>query len=98
MPLRSHSVKSKKRPSRKCGMTVSPGDILTADDVAQVLHVRRVTALDLARRGDLRGFRDGRSWRFHAAVVTDYIDAKRAAATRRGVAAMTAKRRLNPPR
>ena len=79
-------------------MTVSPGDILTADDVAHLLHVRRVTVLDLARRGDLRGFRVGRSWRFHAADVTDYIDAMRAAATRRSVVAITAQRRLKQRR
>jgi excisionase family DNA binding protein len=42
--------------------TFSREDLLTADEVAEVLRLKRATALDYMRRGVIPAFKLGRRW------------------------------------
>ncbi len=42
--------------------TFSREDLLTADEVAEVLRLKRTTALDYMRRGVIPAFKLGRRW------------------------------------
>jgi excisionase family DNA binding protein len=53
------------------------GDILTAEEVAQLLQLRPSTVHDMARRGALPSLMLGKHRRFHRDDVTAYIDALR---------------------
>lgn len=52
-------------------------DVLTRDEVAQLLRLRPSTVADLARRGDLRSVKFGRHRRYLREDVMTYINAQR---------------------
>jgi excisionase family DNA binding protein len=54
-------------------MTENP-EILTVDQVADKLHIRRSTVQDYARRGRLPGFKVGRQWLFLAEDIRAAIE------------------------
>ena len=43
--------------------------IMTVKELSQYLRVHPATIYKLVRRGELRGFRMGSDWRFHAGVI-----------------------------
>jgi excisionase family DNA binding protein len=49
-------------------------DEMAADDVAQYLNVHRKTVINLVERGELRGYRVGRNWRFRKSDVDEYLE------------------------
>lgn len=68
-----------------------PAPALNVHDVAVQLDQDEQTVRELARRGELRGFKAGRGgvtspWRFRQSAVEEFI-AKREAAAQRGHAA-----------
>lgn len=58
-------------------MSVSEGDILTVDDVAQLLRLRPSTVAEMARRGSLPSFKLGRHVRFHREDIAAHIASMR---------------------
>jgi hypothetical protein len=48
-------------------------DLLTADDVAALLHLKRTTALDYMRRGVVPAFKLGRRWYAHRARLAAHV-------------------------
>ena len=44
--------------------SLTPHDVMTADEVAEMLRLPISTVYELARRGELPGRRFGRAWRF----------------------------------
>jgi excisionase family DNA binding protein len=72
-------------------MRASTSGLLSVRDVAEQTGQDEQTVRDLARRGELRGFKAGRGgvtspWKFRPAAVEEFI-ALREAAARRGLAA-----------
>jgi excisionase family DNA binding protein len=49
-------------------------EVLTASDVANILHLPVSTVYYLARRGELPALRLGRSWRFLRSRLEDYLN------------------------
>jgi excisionase family DNA binding protein len=49
-------------PSDTDGVAFSREDLLTAEEVAEVLRLKRATALDYMRRGVIPAFKLGRRW------------------------------------
>ena len=54
---------------------LTPADVLTVSDVAELLRMPRSTVYDLARRGLLPGHRLGRSLRFIRAEIDAWLRA-----------------------
>ena len=52
-------------------------DALTAEEVAEILHVGRNAVYDLAKTGELGSYRIGRRLRFTYADVQAYIERER---------------------
>jgi len=52
-------------------------DEMTTDDVAHYLNVHRKTVINLVERGELRGYRVGRNWRFRKSDVDEYLERQR---------------------
>lgn len=52
-------------------------EVLTADQAAEFLQVSLRTVLQLARDGELRGHKVGRSWRFCRSDVIAYVRGER---------------------
>lgn len=50
---------------------------LTASDVSKTLGISRRTVYQLAQRGEIAHYRFGRSIRFTAADILDYMNASR---------------------
>ena len=50
-----------------------PFEIMTADQVAELLQVSRDMIYHLATRGDLRGRKVGRIWRFSRAAIDEFM-------------------------
>ena len=48
-------------------------EILTVDDVMQMLYIGRNTVYNLLNSGELKGFRIGRTWKIPKDCLTDYI-------------------------
>ncbi len=48
-------------------------DILTADEVAQLMRVSRDTVYRLVARGELPGRKVGRAWRFSRAAIQQHL-------------------------
>lgn len=59
-------------------MAADLAPVLTPDEVAALLQVRRSTVMELHRRGDLPSVRIGKHVRFLSADVLAYLDALRA--------------------
>jgi excisionase family DNA binding protein len=50
-----------------------PGKLLTTKQVQERLGVSERTVFNFMERGDLKGFKVGRSWRFEESEVEDYL-------------------------
>lgn len=48
-------------------------DVLTAKQVAELLHIPKSTVYDLARRGVLPAHRVGRAWRFVRQEIEQWL-------------------------
>jgi excisionase family DNA binding protein len=48
--------------------------LMETDDVARYLNVHRKTVINLVERGELRGYRVGRNWRFRKSDVDEYLE------------------------
>ena len=55
-------------------MTVPDEQLLETADVARHLNVHRKTVINLVERGELRGYRVGRNWRFRKSDVDEYLE------------------------
>jgi len=51
--------------------------LLETDDVARYLNVHRKTVINLVVRGELKGYRVGRNWRFRKSDVDEYLERQR---------------------
>lgn len=56
---------------------VSDEQLMETDDVARYLNVHRKTVINLVERGELRGYRVGRNWRFRKSDVDAYLEQQR---------------------
>jgi excisionase family DNA binding protein len=54
-------------------------EILTLQDVADLLKVGLKTAYTMAQQGDLPGFKVGQQWRFKLGDINGWIEAQKAA-------------------
>jgi excisionase family DNA binding protein len=52
-------------------------ELLNVKQVQEYLKVSERTVFNLISRGDLKGFKAGRSWRFRISDVQDYEDKQR---------------------
>lgn len=57
-----------------------PEKLLDVDEVAALLGLHSQTIYDMARTGELAGFKVGRVWKFRPSDVRAWQDAKAAAA------------------
>ena len=48
-------------------------EILTTGQVAKLLKIHRATVRKLAQRGEIPGWREGRSWRFSKSEVMKHL-------------------------
>ena len=53
--------------------TLTRNDLLTPDDVAAILRLKRTTALDYMRRGVIPAFKLGRKWYSHRARLARHL-------------------------
>ena len=57
------------------GAIIVPDEkLMETDDVARYLNVHRKTVINLVERGELRGYRVGRNWRFRKSDVDQYLE------------------------
>jgi len=54
-------------------MAASSDDILSIDDLATYLKISKSTLYKLAQAGRLPGQKVGKRWRFHRAVVDEWL-------------------------
>ena len=57
---------------------MSNEQLMETDDVARYLNVHRKTVINLVERGELRGYRVGRNWRFRRDDVEAYLERQQA--------------------
>jgi excisionase family DNA binding protein len=55
------------------GTTLTKSDLLTPDEVADVLRIQRSTVLDRLRRGALPGRKFGKSWLILRSQLEEHI-------------------------
>ena len=48
-------------------------DMVTIEDMCEMLHIGRNKAYELLRSGSLGGFKEGRAWKIPKFAVEDYI-------------------------
>ena len=48
-------------------------DILTVDDVAEILKIGSTQAYKIIRNGELKAFKEGKSWKIPKIALIDYI-------------------------
>ncbi|HAG99434.1 MAG TPA: DNA-binding protein [Ktedonobacter sp.] len=53
------------------------GKLLTTKQVQEMLGVSERTIFNFMERGDLKGFKVGRSWRFEESDIEEYINRQR---------------------
>lgn len=53
------------------------GKLLTTKQVQELLGVSERTIFNFMNRGDLKGFKVGRSWRFEESEIEDYLKKQR---------------------
>jgi excisionase family DNA binding protein len=53
------------------------GKLLTTKQVQEMLGVSERTIFNFIDRGELKGFKVGRSWRFEESDIEDYINRQR---------------------
>ena len=51
-------------------------EILTVEEVSELLYIGRNTTYDLLRSGELKGFRIGRVWKIPRNNIDRYIEEK----------------------
>lgn len=51
-------------------------EILTVDDVMELLYIGKNTVYHLLQSGELKAFRIGRTWKIPRDCLTDYIISK----------------------
>jgi excisionase family DNA binding protein len=51
-------------------------DVLTVEQLAELLHVDEATVREAARKGELPGRKIGRHWRFSRRAVLDWLGAR----------------------
>lgn len=51
-------------------------EILTVEEVSEILYIGRNTTYDLLRKGELPGFRIGRVWKIPRQALESYITSK----------------------
>ena len=51
-------------------------DLITIDDLCQLLAIGRNTAYSLLKSGEVKAFRIGRHWKIPRASATEYISRK----------------------
>lgn len=51
-------------------------EILTVEEVSEILYIGRNTTYDLLRSGELKGFRIGRVWKIPRNNIDRYIEEK----------------------
>lgn len=56
---------------------IRPRPLLTAKQVAEILQWNPFTVIKKTERGELPGFKLGRSWRYREEDITRWIDEKR---------------------
>lgn len=54
-------------------MSKSSSDILTVEEVAELLKIPRSSVYKLAQEGKIPGKKVGRHWRFHRGVLLCYV-------------------------
>ena len=54
-------------------MEYTNNEILTVEEVADILYIGKNTVYSLLRSGDLRAFRIGKSWRIPRFCLDEYI-------------------------
>jgi len=58
------------------------GKLLTSKQVQELLGLSERTVFTLIKRGELKGFKAGREWRFEQKDLDDYIERQRQKAQR----------------
>lgn len=53
---------------------MNDNEIMTVEEVCEVLYIGRNTAYDLLNSGQLRGFRIGRVWKIPRDALTRFIE------------------------
>jgi excisionase family DNA binding protein len=56
-------------------MAIKAREIMTAEELAQLLRVNRTTIYRLLKNGDIPAFRVGKDWRFQREAVESWIKA-----------------------
>ena len=49
-----------------------PAKVLTVSELAVYLHVHRATIYRLLKKGELRGFKIGKGWRFNVEEIDEW--------------------------
>jgi excisionase family DNA binding protein len=52
---------------------ISPSPVRTVNEIADELHVHRITIYRLLKSGKIPGFKIGRVWRFDSAQVREWL-------------------------
>ena len=66
-----------RRPSRLAKESRTEREILTAEQVAELLQVSTKTVYRLVGRGELRAKKVGRAWRFLRSDIRKYLESER---------------------
>lgn len=48
-------------------------DILTIEDVAEILKIGMTKTYQLVRSGDLKGYKEGKDWRIPKQALNEYV-------------------------
>ena len=48
-------------------------DILTIEDVAEILKIGMTKTYQLVRSGDLKGYKEGKDWRIPKQALSEYV-------------------------
>ena len=48
-------------------------DILTIEDVAEILKIGMTKTYQLVRSGDLKGYKEGKDWRIPKQALREYV-------------------------
>lgn len=64
-------------PIRDDNMKKNQCDVMTANEVAEILRIHPRMVINYAASGEIPAFRVGRRWRFHWADIQAYMKPKR---------------------
>lgn len=51
-------------------------DILTIEEVSEILKIGMTKAYQLVRSGDLKGYKEGKDWKIPKQALSEYVLAK----------------------